>query len=135
MTTARPEDPPPAAMGEPLRPPVPPAIHDRINRSAVVAALVGLLIVVSVLQTPKPLPTQLKSALVAAAISLGCVLITTQPRPVSKTSRARSARLATAFVIGQAAGVIATLVAVFFVLNYLYTPAAVVFVILAMLSA
>jgi len=123
--------PPPAGRAEPL---VPEPRHAQIDRLAIGGAVVGLVLLVGIMQVPKPLPGALEAAAVTAGIALGCAAITAQRTPVSRMSRVRNERLADLFFVVRVIGVLATATALALVLNYLYTPAFVTFLVLAILA-
>jgi len=96
--------------------------------------VVGLVLLVGIIQVPKPLPVALEAAAVAAAVALGCAAITAQRMPVSRMSRVRNERLSDLFFVVRVIGVLATATALALVLNYLYTPAFVAFLVLAVVA-
>jgi hypothetical protein len=129
------ETPPLAPPPPTARAAVPPDDrHARIDRLAVGGAVVGLVLLVGIMQVPKPLPGALEAATVSAAIALGCAAITAQRTPVSRTSRVRNERLADLFFIVRVMGVLATATALAMVLSYLYTAAFVAFLVLAVVA-
>ena len=123
--------PPPAASSTLV---APEERHARIDRLAIGGAVVGLVLLVAIIQVPKPLPGALEAAAVSAGIALGCAAITAQRTPVSRISRVRNERLADMFFVVRVIGVLATATALALVLNYLYTPAFVAFLVLAIVA-